>query len=278
MTTNKTNTTNAHLAAAQIKQSLPNFKPKIGIILGSGLGGFAEQLNDAVFIDYEQLPGFPKTTVQGHGGKLALGYLAGVGVVCLQGRAHSYEGDNAETVKTYVRTLKLLGCDYFLATNASGSLHQDVPPGQLMLITDHINMQPGNPLVGRNDDEFGPRFLPLDNAYDRGMREILLKVAHNENIALHQGVYIAVLGPNYETAAEIRAFRIMGADAVGMSTVPEVLVANHCGMKVAVIATITNFATGLDSTTHSHESVVLVASRAVEKLNRLLTTFVTELA
>ncbi len=278
MTTNQEKSTNAHLAAAQIKQSLPNFKPKIGIILGSGLGGFAEQLDDAVFIDYEQLPGFPKTTVQGHGGKLALGYLAGVGVVCLQGRAHSYEGGNNEAVKTYVRTLKLLGCDYFLATNASGSLHQDVPPGELMLITDHINMQPTNPLVGPNDDEFGPRFLPLDNAYDRGMREILLNVARKEQIALHQGVYIAVLGPNYETAAEIRAFRILGADAVGMSTVPEVLVANHCGMKVAVIATITNFATGLDSTSHSHDSVVLVASRAVEKLNRLLTQFVTELA
>lgn len=273
-----TNTTSAHLAAAQIKQSVPNFKPKIGIILGSGLGGFADQLDDAVFIDYEQLPGFPKTTVQGHGGKLALGYLAGVGVVCLQGRSHSYEGGNHDTVKTYVRTLKLLGCDYFLATNASGSLHQDVPPGELMLITDHINMQPGNPLVGPNDDEFGPRFLPLDNAYDRDMRRILLNVAHKENIALHQGVYLAVLGPNYETAAEIRAFRTLGADAVGMSTVPEVLVANHCGMNVAVIATITNFATGLDTTSHSHDSVVLVASRAVEKLNRLLTQFVTELA
>lgn len=278
MTNNNANTTSAHLAAALIKQRLPHFKPKIGIILGSGLGGFVEQLNDAIFIDYEELPGFPKTTVQGHGGKMALGYLAGIGVICLQGRAHSYEGGNHDAVKTYVRTLKLAGCDYFLATNASGSLHQDVPPGELMLITDHINMQPGNPLVGCNDDEFGPRFLALDNAYDRSMREKLLRVAHKENISLNQGVYIAVLGPNYETAAEIRAFRILGADAVGMSTVPEVLVANHCGMKVAVIATITNFATGLDSTSHSHESVVLIASRAVEKLNRLLKQFVTELA
>ena len=277
MITNKSQATSTHLAAAQINQAWPEFKPKIGIILGSGLGGFAEQLDDVVFIDYEQLPGFPKTTVQGHGGKLALGYLAGVGVVCLQGRAHSYEGGDYETVKTYVRTLKLLGCEYFLATNASGSLHQDIAPGELMMITDHINMQPGNPLVGPNDDEFGPRFLPLDKAYDRGMRELLLSVARKENISLHQGVYIAVLGPNYETAAEIRAFRILGADAVGMSTVPEVLIANHCGMKVAVIATITNFATGLDSTSHSHESVVLTASRAVEKLNRLIKQFVTEL-
>ena len=278
MTSINVNSTHAHQSAAYIKQCLPDFKPRIGIILGSGLGGFAEQLDNAVSIDYEQLPGFPVPTVQGHGGKLALGYLAGVGVVCLQGRAHGYEGENSEAVKTYVRTLKLLGCDYFLATNASGSLREDVPPGELMLITDHINMQPGNPLVGRNDDEFGPRFMPLDNAYDHTLRDILLNVALKENISLHQGVYIAVLGPNYETAAEIRAFRMWGADAVGMSTVPEVLVANHCGMKVAVIATITNFATGLDSTSHSHDSVVLTASRAVEKLNRLIKQFVTELA
>ncbi len=278
MTTNNTNTSFAHTAANYIKQQLPHFKPKIGIILGSGLGGFAEQLDDSVSIDYEQLAGFPKTTVQGHGGKLVLGYLNGVGVVCLQGRSHSYEGGNYDSVKTYVRTLKLLGCDYFLATNASGSLREEVAPGELMLITDHINMQPGNPLVGSNDDEFGPRFLPLDNAYDHTLREQLLAIAHKEKIDLHQGVYIAVLGPNYETAAEIKAFRILGADAVGMSTVPEVLVANHCGMKVAVIATITNFATGLASTSHCHESVVLTASRAVEKLNRLIKQFVTELA
>ncbi len=278
MTIIRTNTTPAHHAAEKIKQLSPQFKPKIGIILGSGLGGFAELLDDAISIPYDELPGFPKPTVHGHGGILTLGYLAGVGVVCLQGRAHSYEGQNHETVKTYVRTLKLLGCNYFLATNASGSLREDVPPGELMLITDHINMQPGNPLVGRNDDEFGPRFLPLDNAYDRSLRDTLLNIAQKENISLHEGVYIAVLGPNYETAAEIRAFRILGADAVGMSTVPEVLVANHCGLKVAVIATITNYATGLDATTHNHESVVLTASRAVEKLNRLVKQFVTELA
>ena len=275
--TNK-NTSQAHLAAAKIKERLPSFKPTIGIVLGSGLGSFADQLEDAVSISYEQLPGFPKLTVHGHGGNLVLGHLSGVGIVCLQGRAHSYEGANNDTVKTYVRTLKLLGCDYFLATNASGSLREEVGPGELMLITDHINMQPGNPLVGPNEDEFGPRFLPLDNAYDQGMREKLLMLAHKENIMLHQGVYLSVLGPNYDTAAEIRAFRIMGADAVGMSTVPEVLIANHCGMKVAVIATITNFATGLAHTSHSHDAVVLMASKAAEKLNVLVKKFIMELA
>ncbi len=272
-----TNPTLAHLAAAKIKERLPSFKPRIGIVLGSGLGSFADELDDAVSISYDQLPGFPKITVHGHGGNIVLGHHSGVGVVCLQGRAHTYEGANHDTVKTYVRTLKLLGCDYFLATNASGSLREDVGPGSLMLITDHINLQPGNPLVGPNDDEFGPRFLPLDNAYDLGMREQLLLIAHQKNISLNQGVYLSVLGPNYETAAEIRAFRILGADAVGMSTVPEVLVANHCGMRVAVIATITNYATGLAHTSHCHEAVVSVATQAAEKLNRLVKQFVTEL-
>ena len=271
-----TNLSSAQIAAAKIKERYPSFKPSIGIVLGSGLGSFADQLDDAVSISYEELPGFPKITVHGHGGNLVLGYLAGVGVVCLQGRAHAYEGPNHDTVKTYVRTLKLLGCNYFLATNASGSLREDVGPGELMLITDHINMQPGNPLVGPNDDQFGPRFLPLDNAYDHSMREKLLMIAQQEHITLNQGVYLAVLGPNYETAAEIRAFRILGADAVGMSTVPEVLVANHCGMKVAVIATITNYATGLAHTSHCHNAVVATAALAATKLNLLIKRFITD--
>src|SRR3990167_9467673 len=255
-------------AALLIKKTHPNFKPKIGIVLGSGLGCFTKIITNSYRISYNLLPGFPKLTVTGHAGNLILGTINGMEIVCLEGRSHSYEGLDYTAVKTYVRTLRAIGCEYFFATNASGSLHQDIGPGELMLITDHINMQPGNPLVGPNDSEFGPRFFPLDNAYDLEMQAILLQVASKETIKLHKGVYISVLGPNYETAAEIRAFRILGADAVGMSTVPEVLVANHCGMKVAVIAIITNYATGLDSTSHSHESVVLTASRAVEKLNR----------
>lgn len=268
---------NAHLAAEQIKQQYPSFQPTIGIVLGSGLGSFAEQLEDAVSISYDELPGFPQPTVHGHGSSLILGHLSGVAVVCLQGRTHSYEGVSFDVVKTYVRTLKLLGCEYFLATNASGSIREDVGPGELMLITDHINLQPGNPLVGPNDDDIGPRFFPLDNAYDKQLRDKLLNIAAKKDINLHQGVYISVLGPNYETAAEIKAFRILGADAVGMSTVPEVLVANHCGMKVAVIATITNHATGLAKTSHSHDEVVKMASFAAEKLNSLVKTFISEL-
>lgn len=271
------NVTLPQQAANYIKQQYPSFTPTIGIVLGSGLGSFAEQLVQAQAIPYDDLPGFPNVTVQGHGGHLVMGYLAGVPVVCLQGRAHRYEGDNFDIVKNYVRTLKCLGCEYFIATNAAGSLCEDVGPGELMLITDHINMQPSNPLAGPNDEAFGPRFLALDNAYDMDMRHALLQSAEQEGIHLNQGVYLAVLGPNYETAAEIKAFRIMGADAVGMSTVPEVLVANHCGMKVAVISSITNYATGLAKTSHDHNAVIKMAHHAAEKLNRLLTHYIANL-
>jgi xanthosine phosphorylase len=267
-----------HLAADYIKQQSPGFKPQVAIVLGSGLGQFADELSDAKSINYEDVPGFPKTSVKGHGGKLVLGYCNGVAVICMQGRAHTYEGvEHYETVKNYVRTMKLLGCSYFIATNAAGSLQEQAGPGELMLITDHINLQPSNPLIGPNDDDFGPRFYPLDNAYDLEMRNRLIALAKEHHINLHQGVYISVLGPHYETAAEIRAFKIWGADAVGMSTVPEVLVANHCGMKVAVISMITNYATGLSKTSHSHDEVVKMASGAAVKLNTLLKQYVAEL-
>lgn len=269
----------AHLACDYIKNVHPSFTATVGIILGSGLGQFADELEDTITINYEELPGFPKVTVKGHGGQLILGYWHGVGVACLQGRAHTYEGvEHYTTVKNYVRTLKLLGCTHFIATNASGSLREDVGPGELMLINDHINLQPSNPLIGPNDDEFGPRFYPLDNAYDVSMRTSLEAIAEKNDIRLSEGVYISVLGPHYETAAEIRAFKVLGADAVGMSTVPEVLVANHCGMNVAVIAMITNYATGLSKTPHSHDSVIHMAASAADKLNTLLKQYIAELA
>jgi len=274
----ETNVTSTYQAAARVREQYPVFKPRIGIVLGSGLGGFADDLENRAFIPYRDLPGFPHTSVYGHEGTLVLGQLYGVDVICLQGRAHGYEGPSHEAVKTYVRTLKLLGCEYFFAISASGSLREEVGPGELMLIHDHINFQPGNPLIGPNDDDFGPRFFPLDHAYDEEMRHQLQLIAIEEKIALTPGVYIAVSGPNYETAAEIRAFERLGADAVGMSTVPEVLVATHCGMKVAVIAMITNYATGLAKTSHSHESVVHTAAQSSEKVSRLLKRFIQYLA
>jgi xanthosine phosphorylase len=267
----------AHQAAEYIKKLCPTRHPTIAIVLGSGLGQFALDLEDPIVIPYERLPGFPKVSVEGHGGNLILGNYGGKSIVCLQGRAHTYEGiDHYETVKTYVRTMKLLGCTHFIATNASGSLCEDVGPGALMLISDHINLQPSNPLVGPNDDAFGPRFYPLDNAYDKDMQEAFISSAAKHDIPLHRGVYLSVLGPHYETAAEIRAFKLMGADAVGMSTVPEVLVANHCGLKVAVIATITNYATGLTKISHSHEEVVKMAGIASISLNKLLKYYIAD--
>lgn len=269
--------TSAHEAVLKIRQHFPDFRPQVGIILGSGLGGFADHLENKQYLPYDQIPGFPVLTVHGHAGNLILGELHGIKMACLQGRVHRYEGDNYHIVKNYVRTLRLLGCDYFIATNASGSLQETMPPGELMLVTDHINLQPANPLIGPNDDEFGPRFFPLDNAYDKDMRKTFAAIAEKEGITLHQGTYLSVIGPNYETAAEIRAFRLLGADAVGMSTVPEVLVANHCGMKVAVIATITNYATGLDNVSHCHHAVVNMAEKSAEQLSRLVKHFISTL-
>jgi xanthosine phosphorylase len=230
-------------------------------------------------IQYQDIPGFPKINVAGHSGRLVLGYCKGLPVVCMQGRSHTYEGlEHYECVKTYIRTLKLLGCTYFIATNASGSLREDLAPGELLLVSDHINLQPSNPLIGPNDDEFGPRFYPLDAAYDKTMRDKFLAIADKKSIKLSQGVYLSVLGPHFETAAEIRAFKQLGADAVGMSTVPEVLVATHCGLKVAVIATITNYATGLSSSSHTHEEVIQMAAKASSKLNALIKDYIGELS
>ncbi len=274
----QTETAHPDQVAAQLKTSYPGYQPQIAVVLGSGLGGFVDHLEDRVVIPYADLPGFPISSVHGHAGKLVLGRTSGKDVICLQGRAHPYEGENHAAVKMYVRTLQRLGCNYFIATNAVGSLNKDVQPGELMLINDHINFQSSNPLVGPNDDDFGPRFLPVDQAYNVKLREQFLSTASELNIHLHEGVYFAVLGPSYETAAEIRAFRLLGADVVGMSTVPEVLIAHHCGMKVAVISTITNFATGLNTTDHDHNDVVKVAARGGEKLNQLLCRWIQDMA
>lgn len=260
-----------HLAYAAIKQRAPTASPRVAIVLGSGLGGLTQHIQHAITIPYTALPGFPTITVEGHHGQLILGELAGVPVACLQGRAHAYEGHaSEEAIRTYVRTLRLLGCDFFIATNAAGSLRASIGPGELMLITDHINLQPSNPLIGPNDETFGPRFYPLDQAYHPLLRDHFLNAAEQAHISLHQGTYISVLGPHYETAAEIKAFRLWGADAVGMSTVPEVLVANHCGMKVAVISMITNYATGLATESHQHSAVIKTAARGSDTLSQLM--------
>jgi xanthosine phosphorylase len=252
--------------------------PRVGLVLGSGLGGLADAVTDAVAIPYAELPGFPVGSVVGHAGRLVLGTLAGTPVVVLQGRAHLYEGVPVSDLAVPVRTVRALGAESIVLTNAAGSLRGDVTPGQLMALTDHINMMGANPLMGPNDDELGPRFVGLGEAYDPGLRAALHAAADAEGVALAEGVYLAVAGPSFETPAEIRAFRILGADAVGMSTVPEVIVARHAGLRVAAVSAITNLAEGLGDEVLSHEHTLVNAAVAAADLQRVLTRFVAELA
>lgn len=268
----------AYKAKAFIQKQKPGFIPKLGLILGSGLSDVATSLDDVTTISYADIPGFIQPTIQGHAGVLSLGYLQGVPVVCLQGRIHYYEGFNNEAVKTYIRTLKLLGAEILFLTNAAGSLHQDVPAGNLMMITDHIHFQGQNPLIGPNDEAFGPRFFSMEEAYDLALRDVLATVAKDLEIHLAQGVYISTLGPMFETPAEIRAFRLLGADAVGMSTVPEVIVARHCGLRVVAVSAITNLAAGMSSEILSHEHTLLYGKKAAKTMKELIVGFTKELS
>lgn len=264
----------ANLSPLQLTRSIlerrSGFQPKLGIILGSGLANIADKISDSISIPYTELPGFPVSSVIGHHGKMILGYLNKTPVVCCQGRVHLYEGMQGKDFKTFIRTLKCLGCHTLIMTNAVGSLNKNVKAGQLVLISDHINLHPMNPLSGPNDEEFGPRFFAMDDAYDPGIRHILQQTAKKLSIPLIEGVYISVLGPNFETPAEIRAFRQLGADVVGMSTIPEVIVARHCGLKVAVISVVTNLAAGLSDEPITHEGTVHFAAKASDNLGQLL--------
>lgn len=267
----------AAIAADFIKKTRSNFMPKVGIILGSGLGKLVELVEDKTVIPYSEIPGFPECTVAGHAGNLILGSVKGTNVAILQGRSHLYEGEaSIKTIHCYIRALKLLGCELLVLTNAAGSLREEVKPGNLMLINDHINFQFNNALLGANDEEFGPRFFSMENAYDGDVIAKLLKVAEKHNIKLAQGVYLAVSGPNFETPAEIKAFRVMGADAVGMSTVQEVLTARHCGLKVGCVSAITNLAAGMNAEPLSHEQTLRCAKLAVDDLTTLLLNFLGE--
>ncbi|MBL4906123.1 MAG: purine-nucleoside phosphorylase [Sneathiella sp.] len=262
-----------YVAADFVKNAAPGFSPRVGIILGSGLGGLAEKIDTVASVDFKDIPDFPQSTVEGHAGRLILGRLGGMPVVCMQGRIHLYEGVSPEDLAVPVRVLKLLGIDILLVTNAAGSFHKDVGPGRLMLLNDHINFTSRNPLVGENDERFGPRFFSMEDAYDPTLREHLKAVAKELEIDLSEGVYLHYLGPNFETPAEINAFRVLGADAVGMSTIPEVLVARHCGLRVAAISNITNLVAGLSETKLSHEQTLECAQLAAQDLEKLVTVF-----
>jgi xanthosine phosphorylase len=247
--------------------------PRLGIILGSGLGAVAEALEDAVTIPYTELPDFPAPSVHGHAGTLALGTLSGLSVACLQGRKHVYEGGDPGAMRGPVRALKAAGADALFITNAAGSLREDVGPGSLMAISDHINMLGVNPLTGPNDDAVGPRFPSLRDAYDPELRRALHGAADSLGVALADGVYLATAGPSFETPAEIRAFRTLGADAVGMSTIPEVILARHAGLRVAAVSAITNLAEGMGGEALSHEQTLRYANQAAGDLTRLIIEF-----
>jgi xanthosine phosphorylase len=247
--------------------------PRLGIILGSGLGAVADALEDAETISYADLPEFPAPSVHGHAGTLALGTLSGVPVACLQGRRHVYEGGDPGAMRGPVRALKAAGAEALLVTNAAGSLNADVGPGTLMAISDHINLLGVNPLTGPNDDAVGPRFPSMRDAYDPELRKVLHDAADLLGIPLAEGVYLATAGPSFETPAEIRAFRTLGADAVGMSTVPEVILARHAGLEVVAVSAITNLAEGMGGEALSHEQTLRYANQAAGDLTRLIIGF-----
>ncbi len=264
-------------AAKIIKARCNDFKPKVAIALGSGSAGFAEQIKNKMEIPYSELPGFPHIGVKGHESKVILGQIKGVNVACLKGRAHYYEGFTNSEVQTMIRTLRALGTDIWFGTNASGSLHKNIGPGSLVVLKDHINFQFCNALVGPNEGGFGERFVALDEAYDKSFRQQLLDHADQLDIPIHEGVYVGVIGPAFETPAEINAFRILGGDLVGMSTVPEVTIARHCGMRVAVVAIITNFAAGMHSEALSHEVTLKGAKLGEANMTKLALRFIEKL-
>ena len=214
--------------------------PQAGIILGTGLGSLAKDVEVEASLSYQDIPHFPVSTVESHSGKLLYGNLGGKKVLVMSGRFHFYEGYSLQEVTFPVRVMKLLGIDTLLVSNAAGAINLDFPKASLMIIDDHINMLPGNPLVGKNLDELGPRFPDMSRPYDPGLIAKMEKIAADKNLAVNKGVYVAWIGPSLETRAEYRFIRVMGADAVGMSTVPEVIVANHMGMRVAAVSVITD--------------------------------------
>ncbi len=239
-----------------------NIKPDIGLILGSGLGVLAEEIENSVYINYSDLPHFPVSTVKGHKGRFVTGKLENKKIIAMQGRFHHYEGYNFKEIVLPVRVMKLLGIKKLIITNAAGGINLNFEPGNFMLITDHINLMGGNPLRGKNIAEFGPRFPDMTEAYSKKLTTLAGKAAAERGIVIKKGIYAALGGPNYETPAEIRFLRTIGADAIGMSTVPEVITARHMQIEVLGISCITNMAAGVLPEPLNHEEVMEIAERA----------------
>ena len=264
------------LAADYLRDRLPA-APQVGLVLGSGLGGLAGRLESPVHIPYSEIPGFVASTAPGHAGRFVAGRLAGRQVLCMQGRLHFYEGHTMEDIVFPVRVMKELGIEALILTNAAGGVNLEFAVGDLMVIEDHINFMGRNPLTGPNDEEVGPRFCDMTFAYTPALRELALKVAAEQGVAVRTGVYLGYMGPSYETPAEIRAFRTLGADAVGMSTVPEVIAASHCGLPVLAISLITNMAAGIEKKKLSGDEVIAIADRRAQVLQDLVEGVVAKL-
>ena len=256
--------------AAQFILSRTALRPRIALVLGSGLGSFADDLDNAVRIPYAEIPSFPRSTAIGHAGTLVVGTVAGVSVAAMQGRVHSYEGYSAQQVTFPVRTFARMGVKAVLLTNAAGGINASYGRGALVAIRDHINLQGQNPLLGPNEDRFGPRFPDMTDSYNPEFRKFALDEAERLGGDIYDGIYAAMLGPSYETPAEIRYLKAIGADLVGMSTVPEVIVARHMGLEVLAISCVTNMAAGISGEKINHEEVLETGERVRGKFVALL--------
>lgn len=256
---------NQVMTAAEYLRGQTDLRPTVGVILGSGLGSLADRIQDAEAVLYRDIPGFPRSQVQGHAARLVFGRVGETAVAAMQGRFHFYEGYSMKELCLPVYVLRELGVKDLIVTNACGGINRSFAPGDLMLITDHINLTGQSPLNGPNDERFGPRFPDMSAAYDPALRAFAAETAARQGIGLRQGVYAFYAGPSFETAAEIRAYAVMGADAVGMSTVPEVITARYLGLRVLGLSCITNMATGISPTEHSHAQVLATAALAGER-------------
>lgn len=277
MTEQQQHVENVRLSAEKIRAACGGLAPKIALILGSGLGGLAAKVESPVVLAYRDLPGFPILTVAGHAGQLIVGKLDGVPVIVLNGRKHFYETTDAYPLKTMIRAVKAAGVETLFLSNAAGSLRAHIGVSQLMLITDHINFLGLNPLTGPNDEAFGPRFFPVSDAWDPALRTKIKAVAQRVGVTLHEGVYVAFRGPSFETPAEIRMAQGWGGDAVGMSSVPDCLIARHCGLKVAGVSCITNMGAGLSDEHLTHAHTLENASRGAAAFEKLVIAAVKEL-
>ena len=246
------------------------YSPKVALILGSGLGALADEIKDPIKLRYHEIPAFKQSSIDGHVGQLVIGKLQGKDVLIMQGRIHYYEGYSLQEVTFPIKVMKKLGIETLVITNAAGAVNENFNVGSLMLISDHINLLGANPLVGKNDKDLGTRFPDMSEVYDKKLLEYAQKCAQKLDINIEKGVYAANIGPSYETPAEVKMLRTLGADAVGMSTVPEAIVANYCGIKVLGISCITNFAAGIKETKLSHQEVIEAGNLVREKFSKLV--------